>query len=429
MMKKNRKLRRYITRFLGLAALVMIGVYSILAEYTLIKGLEEAASFDLRLTAKDISFAYQKDPHAPLPRFPRVAAYIGEKDLPGWFGKKFSPADLPVGTLVLDEPTDAEYERGQWDLHVILPSELHDGKRLYIIQSYTEKDDLPEAFIFSENLEIIILGTGIGFIFLLWACVRHLFRTVSSPLENLRGWAAKLDHDNLEQPHPDFHFEEINQLADLIQNAVGDLHQALNREHHFLRNASHELRTPIAVIRTNMDLLERLQTDSGDKEKISHQRIRRAVDSMHRLTETLLWLSRKEETMPPPEAIQVHAMVADLVEENRYLLASKDVDLTLDLEAAQATLPRTALHIALGNLVRNAFKYTGQGRIAIKVTPTAVTITNASSNTEGSRLTADESGFGLGLMLVEQICHKLNLSYESISVPGGRKTRLSLSHE
>jgi len=428
-MKKNRKLRRYITRSLGLAALVMIGVYSILVEYTLIKGLEEAASFDLRLTAKDISFAYQKDPHAPLPRFPRVAAYIGEKDLPGWFGKKFSPADLPVGTLVLDEPTDAEYERGQWDLHVILPSELHDGKRLYIIQSYTEKDDLPEAFIFSENLEIIILGTGIGFIFLLWACVRHLFRTVSSPLENLRGWAVKLDHDNLEQPHPDFHFEEINQLADLIQNAVGDLHQALNREHHFLRNASHELRTPIAVIRTNMDLLERFQTDSGDKEKISHQRIRRAVDNMHRLTETLLWLSRKEETMPPPEAIQVYAMVADLVEENRYLLAGKDVDLTLDLETAQATLPRTALRIALGNLVRNAFQYTGQGRIAIKVTPTAVTITNASSNTEGSRLTADESGFGLGLMLVEQICHKLNLSYESISVPGGRKTRLSLSHE
>ena len=50
----------------------------------------------------------------------------------------------------------------------------------------------------------------------------------------------------------------------------GDLHQALNREHHFLRNASHELRTPIAVIRTNMDLLERLQTNSGDREKISH---------------------------------------------------------------------------------------------------------------------------------------------------------------
>ena len=211
-----------------------------------------------------------------------------------------------------------------------------------------------------------------------------------------------------------------------MKNAVGDLHRALTREHQFLRNASHELRTPIAVLRTNMDLLERLRLDFGDQEKAVYPRLRRAVDDIHQLTETLLWLSRKEETMPEPENVSIGEMVDELVRENRYLLKGKDVDLWLDIAAARATLPAVAVRIALGNLIRNAFQYTGRGSVEILVAQDAVTITNRYRAMEKVDSGGGDYGYGLGLMLVRQISEKLNLQYENRAIPGGHRASLAL---
>lgn len=425
-MKKTRKLRRYIIISLSLIALVMIAGYSIFVEYALFKGLVETASFDLYVAARDFESQYADNLDASLPEGPRLKAFLGDENLPGWFKKRHPSGTLKHGEIELDEVDGQEFGLGKWFIYIALAHDLHDGNRLYLIKLYTEKDDIPGTFQFSESAELVIFCIGIAFITLVFGAASYLFRKVFFSVELLADWAKNLDRKRLEQPRPNFHFEEINQLADLIQDAASDLHQALNREHHFLRNASHELRTPIAIIQTNIDLLERLPSRSEDNKKIPHQRIRRAVDNMHQLTETLLWLSRKEETMPSPESININEMVEELVQANQYLLSDKNIDLDLNLEEAKATLPRAALGIVLGNLIRNAFQHTEKGRVAIRVAQNAVTITNTASNQGAANPAANDYGFGLGLILVEQICQKLNLSYENISISGGFITKLSL---
>jgi len=172
-----------------------------------------------------------------------------------------------------------------------------------------------------------------------------------------------------------------------------------------------------------MDLLGKLSPDPGTRVKPVYRRMVRAVDSMQTLTETLLWLSRKEENMPGPETFDVAEMVDDLIRETRYLLAGKPVELALDLTGCPAFLPKVPCRIALGNLIRNAFQYTVQGRVEIRVVPESVIIFNDHGN--GPVLPEKEYGFGLGLSLVEQICSRLDLKYSTETIAGGYRAVIS----
>ncbi len=421
-MKPSRKLRQYIGIRLGLLALLMIGVYSILVEFSLVKGMEETAAFNLRRTAADFERAYKENPSTPLPEWSRLKAYLGERDLPEWF---IAPKSLESGKLLTEEIGFEDSGSGNC-LVLIMVCDLFDGRRLYLIETYTEQDDIPGAFRYSENLDILILAMGIGFILLIFMAVRAIFRRVSASLESLADWAGGLTRDSLEQPRPGFAFREVDQLADLIQNAVRDLHQALGREHFFLRSASHELRTPIAVLRSNMDLLERLRPDLDDGEKAVYRRMDRAVNTMRRLTETLLWLSRKDEHIPLSEPADIGSIVNDLVEENRYLLKGKNVELQLHAPSVFVSIPKAACRIALANLIRNAFQYTGLGTVEIRVKPDAVIITNTGQVIGFPGPNEADFGFGLGLILVSQIARKLNLAYENGPFPGGHRAVLHL---
>ncbi|MCD4678312.1 MAG: HAMP domain-containing histidine kinase [Desulfobacula sp.] len=420
------KLRRHITISLWMLTLLMIVVYSILVLYSLFTGMDELTSYDFHLTARDFAVEYRENPDTKLPESRRLKAYLGEKNLPDWFKNNYPLKTLEHTKVEWYEVAAKQFDQDEAFYFHVFPYDLHDGNRLYLLETYTDKDDIPEAFRKSENSGIITIAMGIGFIILVLVAIKGLFKKISSPLDALSGWANNLTREKLEQPHPDFHFEEINQLADLIQNAVQDLNQALNREHQFLRFSSHELRTPIAVLRSNMDLLERLRPDPGDEEKISYQRIRRAMDNMHRMTETLLWLSRKEKNMPMAEPVDIGALVDELVRENRYLLSGKKVVCDLKVIPVRITIPQAAARIVIGNLVRNAFQYTVQGKVDIQVTQEAFIVENTGQTLEQAIQKKGDYGFGLGLMLVEQITRKLNLRYENLPVPDGHRAVVSL---
>ncbi len=425
-MKSAPKLRRHITISLWVIALVMIVAYSILVQYSLFTGMDELTSYDFHLTARDFANEYQKNPNAQLPESRRLKTYLGEKKLPDWFKNNYPLKNLKNKKLEWYEVEEKQFGHDKAFYFHVFPYDLQDGNRLYLLEIYTEKDDVPDAFRKSENSGIITIALGIGFIMLVLFAIKYLFKKVSNPLESLSDWANDLTQGKLEQPHPDFHFEEINMLADLIQNAVQDLNQALTREHQFLRFSSHELRTPIAVLRSNMDLLERIRSKPGDKEKVSYQRIRRAVENMHRMTETLLWLSRKEETMPLAELVEISDLVDEIAQENTYLLTGKKVSFNLNMIPVRINIPQAAARIIIGNLIRNAFQYTAEGEINIQVTQDAFIVENTGQTLDQPVQGRDDYGFGLGLMLIEQITRKLNLHYENMSIPGGYKAVVSL---
>ncbi|MBU0970763.1 MAG: HAMP domain-containing histidine kinase [Proteobacteria bacterium] len=437
-MGKKSSLRRRIMVDLGVLTLVIVIVYTLLIGYFMIVGMGEVSAYDMYLTAKKFSISYEKDTGTPLPQGPRLKSYVNEENLPPWLRKEISPRKLKHGKAWLEEIPLPENEAGrknasesdadQKSMFIILPYDLHDGNRLYLLEIYLPEELLEEAFPDSDRLGIVALTVGIGFIFIVLMAVRFIFYRLSIPLRTLSEWATTMGREKQEQPRPDFHYQEINQLADIIQNAVQEKNKSMRREHHFLRNASHELRTPIAILRSNIDLLERLRPSLEPGEKIPRERIKRAVEKMQWLTESLLWLSRKESKMPGVDSVDIDNLVKELILENQYLLTGKKVDLSLDLNPTRAMIPLAAGNIVLGNLIRNAFQYTIKGRITISARDKCVIICNCDTNqfgmTESTDTKNSDYGFGLGLDLVDQISKQMGWEYENIPSNSGHQVTL-----
>ena len=88
----------------------------------------------------------------------------------------------------------------------------------------------------------------------------------------------------------------------------------IERERIFTRDASHELRTPIAVFKGSLDLLQRKSDRSEDDEK-AFARMRRTVEDMEGLIETLLLLARGEEVERIHEIRCLNDLVPGFVEQ------------------------------------------------------------------------------------------------------------------
>ncbi|MCG8635447.1 MAG: HAMP domain-containing histidine kinase [Desulfobacterales bacterium] len=425
-MTAPRKLNRYITLHLAGLFLVMIVAYTSLVIFSVVGALDAASSYDLHLAARDFELLYRKDALAPLPQGPRLKSYIGKENLPDQIRVLLQSKKITHGKLTLLEDDTGLPKGFGFSMVFVFPYDLHDGRRLYLLKTYTEEDDIPETFKVVDQTPILLLVLGIGFILLFYLLVQALFGKVVNSVRVLSGWARGID-GKLLKDRPDFYFQEVDQLADIIEDAVTDLNLALTREHRFLRNASHELRTPIAVIQTSMDLLGLVAPDPGKEEKEIYRRIRRSAGDMHRLTETLLWLNRKKEEMPLSEPIRIHSLIDELVQENAYLLSGKSTEVSLETVPATINFPVVALRIALGNLIRNAFQHTDQGIVRISSSRGSVTVANTSESL--NQADGDRSGFGLGLLLVQQICEKLNITYECRKTRGGHEAVLMWPRE
>ena len=63
----------------------------------------------------------------------------------------------------------------------------------------------------------------------------------------------------------EFRYKELNALAGMIHGSLQNVRNTLNREREFVNHASHELRTPIAVIRSSAALLHRVIDSENTK--------------------------------------------------------------------------------------------------------------------------------------------------------------------
>ncbi|WP_417227957.1 sensor histidine kinase [Amphritea sp.] len=253
-----------------------------------------------------------------------------------------------------------------------------------------------------------------------------IMQKIAKPIESLKNWAKSLNQEKIKKSPPDFSYNELNVLAALIQSSLTSAHQGLEREQRFLSYASHELRTPISVIRSNVELLQRLSEKSplSDKQQLTLERIQRAGLTMSDLTDTLLWLSRNDDQDVALTPINLYAKINLLCDELRYLLNDKSV--TVDIQGAEYSLQVdvTACHIVLSNLIRNAYQHTQYGQVQITQQGSRVTIINRNDNTDSAtpRQAAPANqvalGYGLGLQLSEKIIKRHGWFYEIADVKG-----------
>lgn len=308
---------------------------------------------------------------------------------------------------------------------VYYPNEL--GEPRYVSRIMLEKDrPTVIANIEPEQRMLWIVVTGLAAIVLFAFFLFMVMKKIAKPVESLRGWAKSLNQANLQQTPPDFTYHELNVLATLIRSSLLSAHESVEREQRFLSYASHELRTPISVIRSNVELLNRLSEKAplSDKQQLTLERIERAGLTMSDLTDTLLWLSRNEDQQSNPEPVNLSDKITTLSNELNYLLNAKHVEVVLNTQQERLiTTDATACHIVLTNLIRNAYQHTQAGQVHITQQGSKITIVNCSKQDDAPKASEPSVkpasiGYGLGLQLSEKIIKRHGWVYDVNDMPG-----------
>ncbi|MGE8144057.1 sensor histidine kinase [Pseudomonas frederiksbergensis] len=234
---------------------------------------------------------------------------------------------------------------------------------------------------------------------------------VVRPLGRLTQWSASLESASApadQRPH--FIFREFNLLADSLNHSMQQVKAASLREERLLRYASHELRTSLAVLKANVELLA---VQAGGELPPPLQRIERSVLNMQRIAETLLWMSRESPEALPEEAFDMRQLLNELIQEHRYLIGKRKIELILHISDEPCRLPLTACRIVVGNFLRNALQYSDDGSFQITFDQLQMRIVNRIRAPQKHQESAD-FGYGLGLALMRQLCAKLGWHIEVV---------------
>ena len=318
------------------------------------------------------------------------------------------------------------------------------GGRLYLVFQQQQVSDLTLYFGAIPGALVLLFIYALSFI------TYRLSQRAVSPLVSLaqrletydpkRDAGTHLDVDDLR----DSADAEVTTMIEALDRFTRRLEAFVVRERNFTRDASHELRTPIAVVRACLDLLERdKQRPAADQASLD--RMRRAISQMQSLIENLLLLAREDELHALDETTNVNALVAEQID----LLAdlARETGNTVKLTERAGLIvdaPPRMIAIVLTNLLRNALTYSRDGVVDVSVGADSVSVRDAGigmSNADLARVfepffraqargqARDEahdeasqplavSGQGLGLAIVRRLVDQFGWSLDLSSTLG-----------
>ncbi|MEO1766090.1 sensor histidine kinase [Thiobacter aerophilum] len=210
--------------------------------------------------------------------------------------------------------------------------------------------------------------------------------------------------------------DELGEMARAFDGYIARLRAFIDRERAFTADVSHELRTPLAVIQGAAEVLAD-DPALNERQQSRIERIARASRDMVELITALLLLAREETARAQPdEQCSVKEVLLECVERHRHLIEGRPARLELDV-AAEPLLPaeRTLLAIVIGNLVRNAFAYTEQGRVEVQLLADRLVVRDTGIGIKADELArvfqryyrgSASTGAGIGLSLVKRICDR-----------------------
>ena len=357
------------------------------------------------------------------------------------------PIPLPRGVL------DGSRAARSWELEL---DELSRGRRFYVLSAkapggylqtavYSRRFDRHIAFIadgFFVAIPIALLVTvGLG-----WLLARGSLR----PIKRITATAQQISVTNLDADVPTTGSgDELDQLAATLNRMLERIRTSVGRIRRFNADAAHELRTPLAAIRSQIEVTLEKARSHEEYERVLGQLLDE-VDRLAAGADAMLRLAQSEAGLDPEMSaeLDVGGLLSDVVDFFDPLAAEADIKLELHVDAGVASVLGDAgwLHQLFANLVHNAIKFTPAGGsvsvaakagrdtegVVVEVHDTGVGIQpdrlqgifERFSKEDASR---SEEGFGLGLSLAREIARAHGGSIAVESEPGvGSTFRVTL---
>jgi signal transduction histidine kinase len=200
---------------------------------------------------------------------------------------------------------------------------------------------------------IAVLGFGVS-----WLLAGRMLR----PLQSLTATTRRISQHHLHErialtgPH-----DELKELADTFDDMVARLENSFASERRFTADAAHELRTPLAIVRTGTEVLRsKRHTTIGQWEALADDTLT-ATGRAERLLDGLLALARSDRGALVHETHDLAATAASALGEADQVAEAADVTITSDLRSAPVDGDPVLLDRLIHNLVDNAIRHNRRG--------------------------------------------------------------------
>ena len=393
----------FVLQTVAIALATLLGVYAamlVLRDVLIKRALvEETQHFWAR---------YDRDANAALPDTYNMQGYLQRID------QKAAPSSVPVDLAALPA--------GYHSMHAETGDELvlvtdRAGLRLWLVFDQQQVDRLAVWF------GLVPLTLVLGTVYLVsWITYRASRRAVS-PVIRLA--EVVRDHDPTQREWPEITAvaraadtdDEVVTLAEAIHSYAMRNEYFVERERNFTRDASHELRSPLTVIKLAAEVLEE-ETGISDFGGRSVARIKRAARDMEALIQAFLILAREGDVGLPNARFNVNDVAADEVERAQDLVAGKAVVVRI-VHEARITLdaPCRVFAVLISNLLRNACQYTERGEVVVTVGRNFVRVDDTGQGMAAEEVAhafdpfyrgkaAGKGGHGVGLTIVRRLSER-----------------------
>ena len=216
---------------------------------------------------------------------------------------------------------------------------------------------------------------------------------------------------------------DVSTLSAALSRLSDRIEAFILRERNFTRDASHELRSPITVIKIAADLLLADQA-LDEKKRRNVQRIKDNASDMEELIQALLLLARESDQVISREQVSVNDVVREEMERAENLIDGKPVEVSFKAESdLTITASDKVVSVLIGNLIRNAYSYTDEGQVELFIKGKDFIIRD--SGVGMSRADVDlmfkpfqrggskqRGGYGVGLTIVKMLSERFHWPIE-----------------
>ena len=248
-----------------------------------------------------------------------------------------------------------------------------------------------------EYMELLRNYSLIGFAGLITiggVAIYFLSRRMLKPVDYVSSLAARISSTNLKErinyQGPE---DEIKHLADTFDDMLGRLESAFESQKQFIQDASHELRTPIAIAQTNIEVTEMDEKATVKDYKRLMEVLKMSLGRMNRLSDNLLLLSEGEQSRVKWSVVDMSVLLEEVLIETSAKAADAGVLLELQPVPDEIFVMGDAMLLkqAVINLVDNAIKYNRSGG-TVKL----------SARAEGAHLVLQVQDSGIGISIADQ---------------------------
>lgn len=322
--------------------------------------------------------------------------------------------NLKDSIFIVEKPHDFLHFE-EVDRFRCLSKVIYLNKKPYRFNIETNIEETQETIFFISITTVFLFVLIVGGLLVL---NRRLSKSVWKPfretLDQLKTFSLN-NQTKIEFSKTDVsEFDELNQsLTKLIEHNVS----VYKTQKEFTENASHELQTPLAILKNKLDILLQNQ-DLTEKQYQIAEEMNRALSRSSRINKNLLLLAKIDNKQFDSKTFHLNEVLNQSLEILQEHFEQKNISVNTEISDNVKVNGNIGLtEVLINNLIINAIRHTSiNGSISIKLNNSVFEVSNSGTEKLNSdllfkrfsRFSKDNNGSGLGLAIVQEICKSQN---------------------